>query len=257
MNDLSLFVIHSDSSVLDALKAIDKNHKGFLVVVDSCSRVVNFITDGDIRRWLIFSGQLSDCIIGVIKNKNNFTFLEEGNDERAILEKFNVMPNIEYLPVLNNKAQLVNIISKDWFMDFLLVRRAKKKHPDSYSFRSQIIEKNHRVIGKPWGYYLTLIKNDQTQAKIINISPKEEISLQSHKKREEHWIVVSGRGIAVVGDTTFDIYPAKYIFIPKRYKHQLINNQSDDSLVLCEVQLGDYFGEDDIVRYSDKYNRSQ
>ena len=88
--------------------------------------------------------------------------------------------------------------------------------------------------------------------KVINT---KALSLQEHKKREEHWVVIKGIGKVVLGESLIDVYPGKYIYIPKGCKHQIINISTKDNLVFSEVQLGEYFGEDDIVRYSDKYGR--
>jgi len=112
----------------------------------------------------------------------------------------------------------------------------------------------HAIFNRPWGFYKSTILTTHAQSKIITIFPKSELSLQEHKKREEHWIIIKGNGSAILGESLMDIYPGKYIYIPKGCKHQIINN-SDDNILFCEVQLGDYFGEDDIIRYADKYGR--
>ncbi len=81
------------------------------------------------------------------------------------------------------------------------------------------------------------------------------ISLQKHTKREEHWVVVYGKGNIILEDSTIKAYTGKYVFIPKGCKHRIINTSANQNLIFCEVQLGNYFGEDDIIRYEDKYNR--
>jgi mannose-1-phosphate guanylyltransferase/mannose-6-phosphate isomerase len=96
--------------------------------------------------------------------------------------------------------------------------------------------------------------SDECQAKVITIFPGGALSLQEHKKREEHWVVVKGSGKVVLGESIINIYPGKYIYIPKGCRHQMINN-TKQNIIFSEIQLGDYFGEDDIIRYQDKYNR--
>ncbi|HHE05988.1 MAG TPA: cupin domain-containing protein, partial [Epsilonproteobacteria bacterium] len=75
-----------------------------------------------------------------------------------------------------------------------------------------------------------------------------------HKRREEHWVIIKGKGKVVLGESLLDVYPGKYIYIPKGCKHQIIND-GEENIIFSEVQLGEYFGEDDIIRYSDKYGR--
>ena len=112
----------------------------------------------------------------------------------------------------------------------------------------------HEIYNRPWGFYKSVILTSNAQAKIITVFPGEELSLQEHKKREEHWIIIKGRGKLILDESLSDIFPGKYIYIPRGCKHQIINN-SDENIVLSEIQLGEYFGEDDIIRYADKYGR--
>jgi len=112
----------------------------------------------------------------------------------------------------------------------------------------------HEIYNRPWGFYKSTILTSHAQGKVITVFPKSELSLQEHKKREEHWVIIKGHGTVVLGESLIDVYPGKYIYIPKGCKHQIIND-SDENIVFSEVQLGEYFGEDDIIRYSDKYGR--
>ena len=116
-------------------------------------------------------------------------------------------------------------------------------------------EIDFEVYNKPWGFYKSTMLSQDVQSKVITIFPGGELSLQEHEKREEHWIIIKGKGEVRLGSSTFEVKPGKYIFIPKGLKHQIINN-STKNIIFAEVQLGDYFGEDDIIRHSDKYNRN-
>lgn len=80
------------------------------------------------------------------------------------------------------------------------------------------------------------------------------MSLQSHNYRVEHWICLSGSGVAQINDKLIDLEPNKTVFINFKDKHRLINN-SDDIFVIIEIQTGTYFGEDDIIQYEDDYDR--
>lgn len=108
---------------------------------------------------------------------------------------------------------------------------------------------------RPWGFYKSILLTKILQSKVIVVSPMQAISLQKHRHREEHWIIVYGQGEVILEDTKIQVYPGKYIFIPKGCKHRILNH-SKKNLIFFELQMGDYFGEDDIIRYEDKYNRS-
>ena len=109
---------------------------------------------------------------------------------------------------------------------------------------------------KPWGWYLNFDGNDYCgyRVKKICIYPKNRMSLQSHKERSEHWIVIKGIGKAQIGDDEFNIVVNQSFFIPKGVKHRL-ENIGEENLELIETQIGSYLGEDDIVRYEDDFGR--
>jgi mannose-1-phosphate guanylyltransferase / mannose-6-phosphate isomerase len=111
------------------------------------------------------------------------------------------------------------------------------------------------TVHRPWGTYATLKQEDGYQVKRITVAPGQKLSLQYHHKRAEHWVVTQGKAIVQVGDEEFDIGPGEYRYIPLGEKHRLTNT-ADEELVLIEVQVGDYLGEDDIVRLDDVYGRS-
>ena len=78
---------------------------------------------------------------------------------------------------------------------------------------------------------------------------------QSHHRREESWTVTNGVGTVQLGDKIIEIKKGSTLYIPRECKHRLTNTDPKETLVVIEVQLGDYFGEDDIVRYDDVYGR--
>ena len=81
------------------------------------------------------------------------------------------------------------------------------------------------------------------------------MSLQSHKYRDEHWVVVSGKGMAVLDNSFIALAPGISVVVPKGVKHRIINDSINDMLVLSETQIGVYLGEDDIIRYEDDFGR--
>jgi mannose-1-phosphate guanylyltransferase/mannose-6-phosphate isomerase len=110
------------------------------------------------------------------------------------------------------------------------------------------------TVHRPWGTYATLKQEDGYQVKRITVAPGQKLSLQYHHKRAEHWVVTQGKAIVQVGDEKFETGPGEYRYIPLGEKHRL-TNIGDTELVLVEVQVGSYLGEDDIVRLEDIYGR--
>ena len=109
-------------------------------------------------------------------------------------------------------------------------------------------------VHRPWGTYTSLRQEEGYQVKRITVKPGQKLSLQYHQKRAEHWVVTQGRGIVQVGDEEYETGPGEYRYIPLGEKHRL-TNIGDTELVLIEVQVGSYLGEDDIVRLDDIYGR--
>lgn len=110
------------------------------------------------------------------------------------------------------------------------------------------------IVSKPWGSYETIYNDANTQVKVIKIAPNESPSYQYHFKRSETWVVVNGTGLLLQDGLEKTVSSGMVVFVPKESKHR-ITNIGKDELVFVEVQLGEYFGEDDIVRLDDKYGR--
>ncbi len=130
------------------------------------------------------------------------------------------------------------------------MRAAKVAQADSFP-------KDHR----PWGFFETLINAGVFQVKRIVVNPGAALSLQSHKYRSEHWIVVIGTAKVTVGETMDDlkvqlVEANESIYIPLGAIHRM-ENPGDTPMELIEVQTGSYLGEDDITRYEDVYARGQ
>lgn len=111
-----------------------------------------------------------------------------------------------------------------------------------------------QIYTRPWGSYQTLALAAGYQVKILTIQPGGRLSLQKHFKRSEHWVVVAGRPTLTVGETQREYYVNESVYIPKEAVHR-IENFTDELCTLIEVQVGDYLGEDDIVRIEDVYGR--
>ncbi len=118
----------------------------------------------------------------------------------------------------------------------------------------------HTTVYRPWGSYTLLEEGDRYKIKRITVKPQESLSLQLHYHRSEHWVVVKGTAKVVLEDENgkldeFFIKEDESIYVPKTKKHRL-SNPGKVPLEIIEVQSGEYVGEDDIVRFDDKYHRN-
>ena len=113
---------------------------------------------------------------------------------------------------------------------------------------------SNRKVFRPWGYYLTLNEGPRWHVKIIQVKAGEKLSLQMHHHRSEHWVVVSGTAKVEIDDKIKFLSENESIYIPLGSRHRL-SNPGKIQLNLIEVQSGAYIGEDDIVRFLDKYGR--
>lgn len=113
----------------------------------------------------------------------------------------------------------------------------------------------HREVHRPWGSYDSVDMGTRHQVKRIKVKPGAQLSLQSHKHRAEHWIIVKGIARVTRDNDVFELFENQSTYIPIGAKHRL-ENPGTEWLELVEVQSGTYLGEDDIVRYSDIYGRS-
>jgi len=112
----------------------------------------------------------------------------------------------------------------------------------------------HRTVYRPWGAYTVLEIAERFQVKKITVNPGAALSLQMHHRRAEHWVVVTGTARVTRGEDVFLLSENESTYIPVETKHRL-ENPGETPLEMVEVQSGDYLGEDDIVRFDDKYGR--
>ena len=112
----------------------------------------------------------------------------------------------------------------------------------------------HKTVARPWGAYTVLQEGPGFKIKRIEVKSGASLSLQLHHRRSEHWVVVAGLAKVTRGDETFDVRANGSTYIPVETRHRL-ENPGKEPLVMIEVQCGDYLGEDDIVRFDDKYGR--
>jgi mannose-1-phosphate guanylyltransferase len=141
----------------------------------------------------------------------------------------------------------VLVAHKDKVQDIKnVVNQLKAEHRPEWEF--------HREVFRPWGSYDSIDNGERFQVKRITVKPGEKLSVQMHHHRAEHWIVVSGTAKVTNGDQTLLLSENQSTYIPIGVVHAL-ENPGRIPLELIEVQSGSYLGEDDIVRFSDRYGR--
>jgi mannose-6-phosphate isomerase len=107
---------------------------------------------------------------------------------------------------------------------------------------------------RPWGWYETVFEAPGHKVKRIGVKPGQRISLQRHRQRAEHWVVVLGSATVTVGDSTRVLRVGEHVDIALGDVHRL-TNETTSAVEIVEVQFGAYLGEDDIERLQDDYGR--
>ena len=153
---------------------------------------------------------------------------------------------VQDLVIINTKDALL-VAHKDSVQDVKNI--VAKLEQDS---RSEHV--CHRVVQRPWGYYDSVDNGKRYQVKRITVKPGAKLSVQMHYHRAEHWVVVCGTALITNGDKTLLLSENQSTYIPAGVVHSL-ENPGKIPLEIIEVQSGGYLGEDDIVRYDDKYGR--
>ncbi|MFT6919594.1 MAG: mannose-1-phosphate guanylyltransferase [Cognaticolwellia sp.] len=153
---------------------------------------------------------------------------------------------VNNLVIIETKDALL-VACKDQVQDVKAIVE-KLKLDERYEYKHQ------REVYRPWGKYDSLDFGDRDQVKRITVKPGAKLSIQMHHHRAEHWIVVSGTAKVTNGDKTFLVTENESTYIPLGQIHAL-ENPGVLPLELIEVQTGSYLGEDDIVRFDDKYGR--
>lgn len=145
--------------------------------------------------------------------------------------------------------------------DALLISDKKKtqdvkKIVQALNAEKRIETKLHTKVFRPWGWYININGNDYSGSKVkrITVLPGKRLSLQSHNFRSEHWVITNGKATVQLGDKEIELKVNDHVFIPVLEKHRM-ENKSDQLVEFVETQIGDYLGEDDIVRYQDDFGR--
>ncbi len=170
----------------------------------------------------------------IIQNEQNGFIV---NDEQAAVQAVEKIDTI-------NRSECRNGIEKRFTS-----RHMAQKYVEVYK---KII--NARENYRPWGHYDNLLEQEDHKIKELFVKPGERLSLQKHQRRAEHWIVVRGEALITVTDNEILLKEGQSVDIPRGAVHRIMN-PGLTQLIIVEVQMGDYFGEDDIIRLQDDYDR--
>ena len=172
-----------------------------------------------------------------INSKNNLVF----GKYRAF-----ALSNIENLIIIDTPTALLIAKRGEAQEVKKLVNIIKKEDPNLIKFG--------RTVYRPWGKYTNLEERDNFRVKILTVNPGKRLSLQKHLHRSEHWTVVKGTALITKGDKEFLLRPNESTYIPIGEIHR-ISNPGKVPVEIVEIQVGEYLGEDDIIRLEDDFGR--
>jgi mannose-1-phosphate guanylyltransferase/mannose-6-phosphate isomerase len=219
---------------------------------------IDYVLAEKSKRVIMFEGDFAWSDIGSFdvlseiatknktKNKKHLAFDSKNVYTNSISDRLIVIVGIDDINVVENN-DVILVQKKGKSAEIKQVVEFLKEH----DYR----EVEHNIVGyRPWGKYEVLIDEKNHKVKKITVYPGATLSLQSHKHRSEHWVVVKGIAQVINGDQELELHENESTYIPARAKHRL-SNADKVNLEIIEVQTGDYLEEDDIVRYEDTYGR--
>lgn len=184
------------------------------------------------------------------KNVINGDVLTEKTTNCLIMgeNKLIATAGIDNLAVIDTRDSLL-ICNMDNNQDVKIFAKALQKDDRSEAYC-------HSKVYRPWGWYTNIEGNDNSGFKVkrIGVYPGKRLSLQSHNKRSEHWVVVKGNAKVRVGNDELILHSNQHVYIPEGVLHRM-ENIGDELVEFVETQIGEYLGEDDIVRYEDDFGR--
>ncbi len=172
-----------------------------------------------------------------VNSKNNFI----KSDKKLV-----ALLGIEDLKIIDTQDAL--LIGKKGTSDLMnnIIEDLKVKYPEMLE--------SHKFEIRPWGKFENLLDESYCKVKRITVNPGASLSLQYHYKRSEHWVIVEGEATITIGDKDYTKISGESVYIPVQEKHCL-KNLTSKPIIIIETQVGTYFGEDDIVRLDDPYDR--
>jgi len=162
--------------------------------------------------------------------------------------------------IVDDLDAAVTAVGKIKTLDRQTCRQDVEQRFTSQRMAREYVEIYHQILQdrenyRPWGHYQNLLEHENHKIKELMVNPGERLSLQKHQHRAEHWTVVNGEALVTVGEKEILLKTGQSVDIPKGSVHRIFN-PGNTQLDIVEVQMGDYFGEDDIIRLQDDYNRA-
>lgn len=211
------------------------------------------------KKGIVFEGDFGWSDIGSFDELAEVTKKRNGRkkERHVLLDSKNVFvhSSTNRLVTTIGVEDLVVVENNDCILIHKRGRSGEVKKVVEYLKENNYKEIEHNIeVQRPWGKYEVLIDDTNHKVKRITVLPGSTLSLQSHKHRSEHWVVVKGTAQVVNGENMLVLHENQSTYISAGDKHRL-SNPGEVNLEIIEVQTGDYLGEDDIVRYEDNYGR--
>lgn len=242
MPDSELPLLFESATIRDCLHSFEQKKIGVVFIVDHNEKFIGLISEGDVRRLLLGGLSLDMQIVQHLTREPSVL------TPPFLLVNANVLfskPGVTVIPLLNIENKVTGFITKADFLGSFINNTADKLLSGYRSPDSEL-----EVVARKWGFYFSVYKSINCHAKVLHILPGKAISLQYHHRREEHWIIMNGVAKITIGSIERTASSGDYAFIPKQEIHKL-ENIGGETLLVHELQRGDYFGEDDIVRLGD------
>ncbi len=189
-------------------------------------------------------------LYSTLSKKNGSLSLNSTNEANILNSNKNIIirdSNIKQKKIIITNLDQIAVLEKENNLFITKINDLEKLK--NISNKKQIQNEQPVYDNRPWGSYRVIEDSEDYKIKILEIDPKSSISLQSHKSRSEHWVVLSGRANIINGNKNYNLKKNESTFIPKNTIHKITNNSKTNILRIIEIQTGTYFGEDDIKRY--------
>jgi mannose-1-phosphate guanylyltransferase / mannose-6-phosphate isomerase len=240
-------------------KAFEKNYSDFLAGFDKLeAEPIDTAISEKSEKVIVFEGDFGWSDIG------SFDALADVLGEKNALQERHILIDSKNVFVHSSTNRLITAIGVQDLVvvennDCILIHKRGRsedvKQVVNYLKEHNYKEIQHNIeVQRPWGKYEVLIEDKNHKVKKITVYPGASLSLQSHKHRSEHWVIVKGTAKVLNGENSLVLHENESTYILAGSKHQLAN-PGELNLEIIEVQTGDYLEEDDIVRYADNYGR--
>lgn len=242
MGDVLCVAINSDQWLKN------KKGKNFMSFVDRSAIIKSLKMVDEVIDFNDSDGSAKNAIykIRAMYPKSKIIFANGGDRTQDNIPEMNVsIDNVEFVFGVggerkDNSSSFILAHWEDWVISNY---KQKNKENDANYYEE-----------RPWGHFEILAESDLFKIKKITVNPSHKLSYQYHYHRDENWVIVSGTASVIVNEQNYTLVTGESIFIKRLEYHRVINN-SVEPLIFIEVQTGDSFDENDIVRIDDAYNR--